>query len=423
MRPKCTGGHPAGTGAPEVCDAEPVVTDETATLAPALSRYAAAFHGAVGSGHHVASPLGAWMLLALVAPASEGAARAELEGVLGVDAGSAARVVADLLEHPHPAVAAAVATWSRAEAATPGLRTWLGGLPAAVERGPVPGQREADRWAAERTQGLIDRFPLDLGPMSLLVLASALATRVSWRDPFEVVPADRLGADSAWASRLHRALLAPRRHRQLIAATEEAGDVAVHAAGAVEGLLVTSVIAAPAVPMDRVLAAADRIARALAAGEDPARRRLADLPLGEGPAWTLREEEAAGAVGAERYETVLPAWAARSDHDLTGPRALGFPAAAAALAPMIRGAERLQARQSAMARYSSTGFEAAAVTGMQFFRHTVPAPHLVRTAQIRFGHPFAVVAVCEADGGPWAGLPVFSAWVAEPEDAEAAPSG
>jgi hypothetical protein len=38
-----------------------------------------------------------------------------------------------------------------------------------------------------------------------------------------------------------------------------------------------------------------------------------------------------------------------------------------------------------------------------------------RTAALRFGHPYAVVAV--AEGGPWDGLPVFSGWVAEPDSA------
>jgi hypothetical protein len=50
------------------------------------------------------------------------------------------------------------------------------------------------------------------------------------------------------------------------------------------------------------------------------------------------------------------------------------------------------------------------------------APGLVRTAELRFGHPYAVVAVTvdspgRGDPGPWHGLPVFSAWVADPEDA------
>ena len=36
-----------------------------------LVAYAARLHAAIGSGHHVASPLGAWMVLALLARADD----------------------------------------------------------------------------------------------------------------------------------------------------------------------------------------------------------------------------------------------------------------------------------------------------------------------------------------------------------------
>ena len=50
-----------------------------------------------------------------------------------------------------------------------------------------------------------------------------------------------------------------------------------------------------------------------------------------------------------------------------------------------------------------------------------------RTATVRFGHPYAVVAAVSTHRRPaaprsalvWHGLPVFSAWVSEPGDAEA----
>jgi hypothetical protein len=60
------------------------------------------------------------------------------------------------------------------------------------------------------------------------------------------------------------------------------------------------------------------------------------------------------------------------------------------------------------------------------------APGVRRTAELRFGHPFAVVAAGNANPpdshrpdwpSPWHGLPVFSAWVADPEDATAEPNG
>ena len=43
-------------------------------LRDAVAGYARRLHAAAGPGHHVASPLGAWLLLALCAPATRNGA-------------------------------------------------------------------------------------------------------------------------------------------------------------------------------------------------------------------------------------------------------------------------------------------------------------------------------------------------------------
>ena len=91
-------------------------------------------------------------------------------------------------------------------------------------------------------------------------------------------------------------------HTQYIAAMPDAGDVIVHAATAVGGLLVVSVAAAADVPSGTVLAAAHRIAVRHATGAKVERRQLADLPLGEGPLWSVRETIAA----ADRWQRCCP---------------------------------------------------------------------------------------------------------------------
>ena len=78
-------------------------------LIGAVTRYADRVHRALGSGHHVASPLGAWLLLTLVARAARGADRARLEAVLGLDADTAAGYATGMLGRPHPAVRQAAA--------------------------------------------------------------------------------------------------------------------------------------------------------------------------------------------------------------------------------------------------------------------------------------------------------------------------
>jgi hypothetical protein len=406
-----------------------------------LARYARRFHQVAGAGHHVASPLGAWLLLALAGPACAGDDLRQLEEILGADADAAAGFAAELLAHPHPVVHAAAAVWGgNGSAAGARIASWRAGLPRQVGTGPVPGQAELDAWARRQTLGLIDRFPVEDGRTLIWLLATALAARVSWERPFDLAPASALGSASAWAMTLTRVLRTPHGpgnarvpgHDQFIAATDAAGEVAVHAASARGGLLVVSVAAAPEVPAADVLSAAYDLGTALAAGRPLTRRSLFDLPLGEGPAWTITQERAdIAAPGGreERCTAVLPAWSAHSTHQLTDPR-LGFVTVRHALDPI----DPWEARQAAMARYTRLGFEAGAVTALAVaLSAVVPTPGVRRAAELRFGHPFAVVAVAAGNArprdshrpgphSPWHGLPVFSAWVADPEDATAEPS-
>jgi hypothetical protein len=404
------------------------VSTKTCDVAACVSGYASRLHAAIGDAHHVASPLGAWLLLALAGPASSGDELVTLEEVLGCDVGSAADAAAGLLANPHPLVASAAAVWTLGGAPLgAGFERWQDALPPEVTRGSLPDQAGLDAWAREHTFGLIEQFPVRRTDEEYLVLASALATKVSWETPFELAPAAELGADSSWSTQVSHVLRAPGAHHspapghtQFIAASEEAGDVAVHVALAQDGLLVVSVAADPAVPAGDVLAAAHRISCVLGVGGEVRHRSLADLPLGLGPAWLLREERSP--AGRDTCTAVLPAWQARSSHDLREP-ALGFLAAKNALAP---GGDPWQARQAAMARYTRYGFEAAAVTAMAVAMAMI-RPTLHRVADLRFAHPYAVVAVTTDGNGVapasavrhsrWHGLPVFSAWVASPSEA------
>ncbi len=283
------------------------MTVPTAELTAAVSRYAERFHAVAGSAHHVASPLGGWLVLALAAPAAAGENRALLDEVLGVPVDLAAEAADRLLDEPHPVVASAVAAWHQRAAETNALRGWLAGLPDAVERGDVPTQAMADAWARDRTKGMIEAFPIRITPLVVLVLASALATKVSWQRPFEVVPAVALG-DSPWATALQRVLRSPESgHDCYIAQTDRAGRVAVHTARDELGLAVTSVIAATEVATADVLAAAHE-----AAAGTTARTSLFDLPLGDAPLWTIAEAPSHRGGRQEDCVAVLPAWSARS---------------------------------------------------------------------------------------------------------------
>jgi hypothetical protein len=392
------------------------MTVSTSRITACVSAYAARLHAVIGAEHHVASPLGAWLVLALAGPASTGADRQTLTEVLGCDVADAARAAADLLTEPHPVVASAAAVWTSPAAPLPEkFLRWREALPDVVTTGNLPGRAGLDAWAREHTFGLIDRFPVSADDL-YLVLATALATKVSWRVPFDLARAASLGAASPWADSLNRVLHTPARpggHVEFITTTPQAGEVIVHVAAA-SGLEVVSVAAMPDVPAGRVLAAAYDLGCRHAVGGRIDARDLGSLPPGEHPLWSVREIMAA----ADSVAAVLPAWSAMSDHDLTAP-GLGFGAAKDAL---VRSDDPWLASQVAMARYSRTGFEAAAVSALAVpAAMRLPARH--RDVVLRFGHPYAVVAVATAatgtenGGRPWHGLPVFSAWVSEPEDA------
>jgi hypothetical protein len=402
-----------------------------------IAAYAERFHAGLEPGHQVASPLGCWLLLALCGTAGSGRTREELADVLGVDVDTAAGVVAALLGHPHPLVGSAAGVWNRPMGDPAALAGWLSGLPEPVQTGDLPDQDALDAWASAHTLGLIERFPLQVTAETVMMLASALATRISWDTPFDLVPAGELGPGSVWAGQVRSALTTPeRQHRdQFIAVCERAGDVCVHTAHAETqdrddfryGLAVTSVIGAAEVPAADVLAAAHQLAHAVATRSPVVRRSLFDLSPGETPLWTLREQTTFG--GREELCTaVLPAWAAHSEHDLDFPGS-GIGVAARALAELLGlPADGYEAKQSAVARYSRVGFEAAAVSGLGIpLGHAPQEAHLQRVAQLRFGHPYAVVAVTtherldrhtgRIEPGPWHGLPVFSAWIADIQDA------
>src|SRR4051794_21510176 len=156
-------------------------------------------HAGIGSAHHVASPLGAWLLLALAAPAADDAAwRAEITEALGLPPDDAVAAARSLLGQPHPAVRLAAAAWHRArldatsDAKSDQVTAWLGALGDVVESGPVPSKLDADRWTDEHTSGLIKRFPLEIDPEIALVLATAVATIIEWQTEFTTCGADEL---------------------------------------------------------------------------------------------------------------------------------------------------------------------------------------------------------------------------------------
>jgi hypothetical protein len=405
------------------------------TIAAAVSEYADTVHAAVRPGHHVVSPLGAWLVLALAGPAAEDpGTRSRLEEALGMPVADAARVAGALLDAPHPAVAAAVGLWWREDAVTDRLTAYADGLPRGATREPLGdptiGQARLDAWARAHSLGLIERFPIELREDLLLVLASALATRVRWRQLFDLVPSAELRSGGPFADAVSTALRSVRGHDVRLVRTSSAGLVGAHVATSGDGLAVVSVLVAPDVDRTAVLAAAHEVAVGVQDGwvGDPV--SLFEVPLGPGDVGDVVEDRlvAAGPARIERGVAVLPSWRARTQLDLlTGPTGPAFLAAGEALAGLLPPQRLdLEARQVAVASYTREGFEAAAITAIGVRATALLEPREVprRTLHLRFDRPYAAVAVAvrppDHDGAAidenWYGLPVFSAWVAEPAE-------
>lgn len=387
-----------------------------ADLLAAVQGYARRLHAHAlpeGPAHHVASPLGAWLLLAVLADLPGAVDADGFADALGADPDAAREHALRLLASPPPAVRVAAAAWARPLPGGDAVDRWTAALPATVPTGPLPSQEALDAWAAHGTDGLVERFPLDLDPDTFLLLATALATRVQWDLPFDPVGAEALGPACDWTVR--RALSATSAPGGVV--RHEGRLVGVHVAKA-PGLAVVSVVDERGTAPQDVLRVALDLAPAAATGT-LGTVSLWDLP-GDGHAWTLRDARAhahSPDARPEQVDAVLPAWRATTRLDLADEIACGFaglaPTMAALVPPRFHPIE-VDAAQSAVAGFDTAGFEAAAVTAVGFLargalvpEHDVPR----RIATLRFDRPFAAVAV--ATDQRWWGLPVFSAWVAE----------
>lgn len=367
----------------------------------------------------VSSPLGCWLLLALLAPHAPSELRAELETILGTSAADARARAVRLLVEKHPAVGLAAGIFW--DGPMPGARAVARALPASVATGPVPDEATLDAWTQAHSLGMVERFPIKDPEAAELLLASVLATDISWTAPLERT--EDLGGE--FGSIVSGCLGLGEYAGQLgLVDTPSAGVVAVAAPESSSDLQVLSVIAAPEVPAADVLAGAHEAALLLAGHESGA--QLVDASeLDDGHAWTVTtsleqrvvDEPSAGSL--VEWEARLPAWELESEHDLG--RAPGVEIAFEVMGQISgqSGSENCEAKQAAVAAYTATGFKVAAASALGVFPSAGPAEQLVEVRHflLRFNRPYAVVASCGDSVSEWAGVPVFSAWVDQPREA------
>ena len=132
----------------------------------------------------VASGLGIWVLLAILLDGAEGDAKSELEQATGLRQSEAADAVRSLLDSlkGFDEFKAAVAIWVRDSIDL--LPEFVGRFPSVNIDGMPESQSVLDQWASAHTDQMIEKFPLEIDPEALMVLASALVAKGTWEVPF-----------------------------------------------------------------------------------------------------------------------------------------------------------------------------------------------------------------------------------------------
>ncbi|MER5481997.1 serpin family protein [Streptomyces sp. NPDC002812] len=361
---------------------------------------------------------GLWPLLALLADGADGPARTELAEALGIPADSAAEAARELLTALDGVrgLRAAAGLWARRD--LPLEAAWAARLPAGT-RSVLTGDEDTDRkaldaWAAERTDGLIEQMPVEVGPHVELVLASALALHLTWERPFSERPVQP--SHGPWSGRSLRGLTVSHAFPERIrVARGPSGPVTLlHVPGApgARGADVHLLLGEPgAAPGEVLTTGIAEVTGALASST------ARELPDGEaGPGLSLRTVESTSPDPVARIGTV--AFDIRAEHDLLEhAESFGLVSAASAAAapghfPGISSVPLAvrSARQSAVARFHAEGFEAAAVTAVGMFRGAARTrSYRVRQAEFEVDRPFGFLAVDRESG-----LVLFAGWVTDP---------
>lgn len=349
------------------------------------------------------SGAGVWPLLALLASAADAPARAELATALGRPADAARRDAVELLDVLSTGLSttAAMAIWTRKD--TPLHGDWSAQLPEGVV-GELTDQAALDWWASEKTGGLIDTFPLDITSETKLVLASALATRVRWRVPFECYPRGGRSASDApdrqWLSRTTHDLAAAAVLDDAVTrvVVEGEGDVDVH-------LLLG----------DRQ--PADVLATGLRELSGEAHVRLAgDIDSGSGAAG-LTVHRVDSSDPDDRLRLRVPSFAMYTHHDLlTLPDVFGLHLVTDSQTshlPLLSPIPLYVSAgaQDVMARFFAEGFEAAAVSAfaMRVGSALPTAEYRVTVVDVTFDRPFGFLAVHRPSR-----LAMVAGWVSSP---------
>jgi hypothetical protein len=373
----------------------------------AVNRMTARWLATWGTSSGVLSAAGAWPLIAILAGSADERAAVRLADAAGVDPATgidAGREVIALLAETD-GVDAALGLWTQERArVSPQWRDSVGADTVADLTGDTAADQAAlDAWADQNTGGLIKKFPIELHPDVLLVLATAIAMRTTWERAFE--PGQHVPAAGPWAGRGVESLNRTTRDLDEVGvAATPAGDLTLTAVAGTNGLDVHLVLGPAEGSAAAILpATVDVVTGALAATSGST---VLETSSGLGPGMRIVE-----ATRPSVKLTTVP-FEVTSQHDLLGADDVFALSSVADGGCFSRVAQAdlyvSDAQQSAMARFTATGFEAAAVTAIGMRMTSLPVLS-AKALEVTYDRPFGFVATHRASG-----LVLFAGWVAEP---------
>jgi serine protease inhibitor len=327
-----------------------------------------------------------------------GETQQQLESALGITKDDAAASVRDLVEYARSTENMQLATglWTHRDVSV--RAEFAAGLtPMTVDLLPET-RLVLDRWVSDNTGGMLNQFPLEITPDTLMLLASALAVDAEWATPFSDhsgAGLSRRDSDIDSAALLHDEALTVSR---VTCAT--VADFDVHLLAGAEG-------DSPGSVLGLGIAAISGDGEVVVGSE----LRLGDA----GGCLRVEQVERAhsDAIARRQLEISLAPFEISSSHDLINNHELfGLTAAldnSHGHFPGISGTPLAvnAAAQSSIAQFSSEGFRAAAVTAVGMELGHAPETRKIEVVSVDFNRPFGFLVVDRSSG-----LISFAGWVA-----------
>lgn len=379
-------------------------------LIPILDTFSERFHENFKGKHRLASPLGAWCLLAYIAINDENPDPKVIDS-LGCSPAEAQVILTKLLQKQPKMVSLAVKSWLNPPVThVASVKSWdKEAKEVSAPLKDIPTQDELNAWARAESNRLITQFPVEINPdMFLVLFTNLVGTEVNWDEPYKAVPDEAMG--SAWKA--ENFLVAHKEsYSSYIYQDESHGLFGVHRKFAKDGeFSVYSVIALDDSVSEEATMA---VARKLASSGTYKRLSAHELPLGESSHGILSVTAQKAPSSEEIFTTFLPAWESSNNFNLLQTD-LGFREALERFKDMDDAGIYIQAKQGVDAKYTAEGFKASSRTfGISVKRCRPVEDCEIRHVTMRFNRPYAVVAMVDHVNKAWNRVPIFDGWVAE----------